>query len=195
MSEIKIRNGIWQQILRRLSMSQGARGLGRISYAQLGINHLGEVYEALLSYKGLMTTETLYEVQPAGSERDLLKLAYFVNREALENHYSDNERVYQADGQLIVYPKHTFIYRLTGRAKATSACCYTPESLTECVVRYVLKEAMQGKSTDELLELTICEPAMGSAAFLNEGGLTTGPGLPGPQAHGPRQSPATPRVQ
>ena len=168
LSQIKIRNGVWQEIIRSLSMSKTKHGLGRISYAQLGINHLGEVYEALLSYKGFITTETLYEVQTKGEQRDLLKPAYFVCREELETYYDEDERVYHEDGSLVMHEKGTFIYRLTGRAKETSASYYTPESLTRCVVKYALKEAMNGKSADDLLKITICEPAMGSAAFLNE---------------------------
>ena len=36
------------------------------------------------------------------------------------------------------------------------------------MVKYALKELLAGKSADEILQLTVCEPAMGSAAFLNE---------------------------
>src|SRR5262249_23472540 len=43
-----------------------------------------------------------------------------------------------------------------------------PECLTQCVVKYALKELLKGKSADDILKLTICEPAMGSGAFLNE---------------------------
>ena len=168
LGSIKIRNGTWQQIIRRLSLSETGYGMGRISYGQLGINHLGEVYEALLSYAGFIAEDTLYEVKPAADERDVLAPAHFVTREALEAHYNESERVYHSDGTLVCHPKGKFIYRLTGRAKETSASYYTPESLTRCVVRYALKEAMNGKKADELLGLTICEPAMGSAAFLNE---------------------------
>ena len=49
-----------------------------------------------------------------------------------------------------------------------SASYYTPEVLTRCLVKYALKELLEGKTADEILELKICEPAMGSAAFLNE---------------------------
>jgi hypothetical protein len=40
--------------------------------------------------------------------------------------------------------------------------------LTKCLVKYALKELLEGKTADEILHLTIMEPAMGSAAFLNE---------------------------
>src|SRR5262249_19329156 len=45
---------------------------------------------------------------------------------------------------------------------------YTPESLTQCLVKYALKELLPSKSADEILGLTVCEMAAGSAAFLNE---------------------------
>ena len=40
--------------------------------------------------------------------------------------------------------------------------------LTQCLVKYALKELLKDKTADEILALTLCEPAMGSAAFLNE---------------------------
>ena len=62
-----------------------------------------------------------------------------------------------------------FIYRLAGRAREKSASYYTPEVLTQCLVKYALKELLKDiKQADDILRLTICEPAMGSAAFLNE---------------------------
>ena len=168
LSSIQIRNKTWQTILRSLSLGKTRHGMGRISYAQLGINHLGEVYEALLSYVGFIAQEDLYEVKPAKETHDLLGPAYFVSREALETQYEEDEIVYDKEGKVIFHPKGRFIYRLTGRARETSASYYTPEPLTKCVVRYALKEVMEGKTADELLQITICEPAMGSAAFLNE---------------------------
>lgn len=71
-------------------------------------------------------------------------------------------------GKLRMYEKGTFIYRLAGREREKSASYYTPEVLTKCLVKYALKELLEGKTADEILELSICEPAMGSAAFLNE---------------------------
>lgn len=67
-----------------------------------------------------------------------------------------------------MYEKGTFIYRLAGREREKSASYYTPEVLTKCLVKYALKELLEGKTADEILKLTVCEPAMGSAAFLNE---------------------------
>ncbi|HPG59053.1 MAG TPA: N-6 DNA methylase, partial [Candidatus Wallbacteria bacterium] len=140
---------------------------GRISYAQLGINQLGAVYEALLSYRGFFAEEDLYEVKKAGDNSDELEVGYFVIEDKLSE-YSEDERVRNEDGTLKKYPKGFFIYRLAGREREKSASYYTPEVLTSCLVKYSLKELLKGKCAEEILGLKICEPAMGSAAFLNE---------------------------
>ena len=71
--------------------------------------------------------------------------------------------------QLKVHPKGRFVYRLAGRDRQKTASYYTPESLTKCVVKYALKELIaDDMPARRILDLTVCEPAMGSAAFLNE---------------------------
>ncbi len=99
------------------------------------------------------------------AELDPLEAAYFVPASAI-GQYTDAERLF--GGNPRKYPKGTFIYRLAGRAREKSASYYTPEVLTKCLVEHALKEILPGKAADEILQLTICEPAMGSAAFLNE---------------------------
>lgn len=67
-----------------------------------------------------------------------------------------------------VYPKGTFIYRLAGRDREKSASYYTPEPLARLLVKHALMERCKDLKADELLDLKILEPAMGSAAFLVE---------------------------
>ncbi len=144
---------------------------GRISYANLGINQMGAVYEALLSYRGFIAEHDLYEVKRAGDTFNELDVGYFVSESELDQ-YTEDERVYKINDEgkkkLRMYEKGTFIYRLAGREREKSASYYTPEVLTKCLVKYALKELLEGKTADDILKLTVCEPAMGSAAFLNE---------------------------
>lgn len=176
----RLRNSCMLRIIDLMSLTRetGKRNerRGRISYSNLGINQMGAVYEALLSYRGFIAEHTLYEVKRAGDSFNELDVGYFVTEEELDQ-YTEDERVrYEKDdpdgrykkGQLRKYEKGTFIYRLAGREREKSASYYTPEVLTKCLVKYALKELLVGKSADEILHLTICEPAMGSAAFLNE---------------------------
>jgi len=169
LEKVSFRNCVLQRVIELMSLSRPSRNRrrrGRISYAQLGIHQLGAVYEALLSYRGFFAKTDLYEVKRAKENPDELETAYFVPLGDLEK-YSRDEIVME-DGEPKRYPQGTFIYRLAGRDREKSASYYTPQVLTQCLVKYALKELVQGKSADELLELRICEPAMGSAAFLNE---------------------------
>jgi len=168
----RIRNGVLLDIIDKMSLTRGEKGKrrGRISYSNLGINQLGSVYEALLSYRGFFAEEDLYEVKRSGDTVDDLDVGYFVTERELDQ-YDEDERVRTGPhptDPLRVHPKGEFIYRLAGREREKSASYYTPEVLTNCLVKYALKELLEGKTADEILQLTICEPAMGSAAFLNE---------------------------
>lgn len=171
----KLRNSCMLRIIDLMSLTRttGRKNSrrGRISYANLGINQMGAVYEALLSYRGFIAEHDLYEVKRAGDSFNELDVGYFVSESELDQ-YTEDERVRyehaEKKGKLRMYEKGTFIYRLAGREREKSASYYTPEVLTKCLVKYALKELLEGKTADEILKLTICEPAMGSAAFLNE---------------------------
>ena len=175
---VTFRNETLQRVIELMSLTRSGKGAGRrnkrrgrVSYAQLGINQLGAVYEALLSYRGFFAKTDLYEVKKAGTEPNELETGYFVAAEDLEL-YKDEEKVYDIDEQkhksLRKFEKDSFIYRLAGRDREKSASYYTPEVLTKTLVKYALKELLKDKTADQILHLTICEPAMGSAAFLNE---------------------------
>lgn len=181
---VRFPNRILGRVLYRLSMSRGRDEGGsgsprRVSYATLGINQLGAVYEALLSFRGFFAEQDLYEVRK-GEKKDgklpplsVLDPAFFVTYAALED-YTDDERVKRPDGSFQKYDKGTFIYRMSGRDREKSASFYTPHPLTQAVVKYALKELLDdedGKPTvtaDAILALKVIEPAAGSAAFLNE---------------------------
>ena len=175
LSRVRLRDRVLQRVILLLSLTRPAgkrKRRGRISYAQLGINQLGAVYESLLSYQGFYAEEDLYEVKKEGEKRDELETAWFVPGRELDK-YTDGEKVFIRDeegrSKLLKYPKGKFIYRRTGRSRESSASYYTPESLTRLVVKYALKERIkEDMPAREILELTVCEPAMGSGAFLTE---------------------------
>jgi hypothetical protein len=105
---------------------------------------------------------------------DKLDNAWFVPASRLSD-YTDDEKVYDVNDaghrQLRKHPRGSFVYRLAGRDRQKSASYYTPQVLTQCLVKYALKELLGSdrvKCADDILTLTVCEPAMGSAAFLNE---------------------------
>ncbi|HDM8139075.1 TPA: class I SAM-dependent DNA methyltransferase [Vibrio harveyi] len=180
LGRVIFRNETLQRIIELMSLSRPGKGKnkrrGRISYAQLGINQLGAVYEALLSYRGFFAKTDLYEVKKEKEEVNELETGYFVTAEQLAD-YKEGEKVFNKDGSLKCHQRGSFIYRMAGRDREKSASYYTPEVLTQSLVKYALKElykeqiepleSASGKA-DKILTLKVCEPAMGSAAFLNE---------------------------
>ena len=171
LGEIKFRNFIWQDVICQLSLSKEKRGKnrGRISYANLGINQLGSVYESLLAYRGFYAEEDYIEVHPKGKPKEGTLLVQRVRRDD----FHTDEVLKDESGKEVVIPKGQFVYRLSGRDRQKSASYYTPEVLTQCTVKYTLKGILEkvekGKMKAlELLDLKLLEPAMGAAAFHNE---------------------------
>ena len=166
------------EVLRLLLLStptgKGSRGARRrggwISYANLGINQLGAVYEGLMSYSGVLTTQPMVEVAKGG---DASKGSWLVP-EADSGRYADSDIVRVTDpttGERRIrrYGAGEFAYRLSGRDRERSASYYTPEVLTQCVVRHSLAELFTKDTTAaEVLGVRVCEPALGSGAFANE---------------------------
>jgi hypothetical protein len=200
LTRVRFRNVVLREVIELMSLTKEGKGKrrGRVSYSQLGINQLGAVYEALLSFRGFFAEEDLYEVQPApkkgkaaasdddddledgndegdddntkasGQAHDELEVGHFVTEEQLKAYKADEIVPDPGTGKPKCNPKGSFIYRLAGRDREKSASYYTPESLTQCLVKYALKELLPGKTAADILQLKVCEPAMGSAAFLNE---------------------------
>lgn len=176
--DLRPRNAALHRVLRLLTMKRAsARGRqgGFISYRNLGINQLGAVYEGLMSYTGIIASEKLCEVAknrkpeqgswliPARRQGDYPDGTLVKYGEEDARHGLRGPKTYDAG---------TFVYRLAGRDRETSASYYTPESLTKVTVELALKHWLNqdGVTTRaaDLLELKICEPALGSGAFLNE---------------------------
>ncbi|WP_431039540.1 class I SAM-dependent DNA methyltransferase [Streptomyces sp. P9-1] len=173
--DTRLRNETLYRVLRLLMLTRGKkreRG-GFISYAQLGINQLGAVYEGLMSYSGFVAGEELYEVAKHGDPKD----GSWLVPAAKADEYPDEVFVRQKDEDTgeerrVRYAPGAFVYRLSGRDRQTSASYYTPESLTRVTVQLALQHRLDQDDTvteaRELLDWKICEPALGSGAFLNE---------------------------
>lgn len=174
----KLGDGALQRVLSLLLLTREERtkkggDRGFISYADLGINQLGAVYEGLMSYSGFFAETDLFEVAKDGDSskgswvvpveraHDIAK-QHFVLAEDPITH----ERVQRR------YRGGEFVFRLSGRERQTSASYYSPEVLTKFVVGQALEELLdqdgQSTSAEEILSLSVCEPALGSGAFAVE---------------------------
>ncbi|MDA0629630.1 hypothetical protein PCS76_22730, partial [Acinetobacter baumannii] len=97
------------------------RERGYISYAELGINQLGAVYEGLMSYSGFFATEDLYEVAHDGNPQKgswvvPLSRAHDIAQEdfvtVVDDHGARHPRIHR---------RGEFVFRLSGRARQQSA--------------------------------------------------------------------------
>ncbi|WP_417372324.1 DNA methyltransferase [Glutamicibacter protophormiae] len=174
-NEAKLSNSALQQVLQLLLLSKEAKGKERgfISYAELGINQLGAVYEGLMSYTGFIAETDLHEVAKNG---DASKGSWVVPTDRSDvidaKHFIKTRNERTGELQTVVHPKGSFVFRLAGRERQQSASYYTPEVLTKFVVSQALEELLdQGEektAADDILKLTVCEPALGSGAFAIE---------------------------
>ena len=173
--EVGLGNGALLQVLRHLLLTRekGREGTGFISYVELGINQLGAVYEGLMSYSGSFATERLWEVAPGG---DASKGSWVVPEDVMkgleEKDFVTVEDEVTGERHNVTYEKGQFVYRLSGRDRQRSASFYTPEVLTRFTVQQALAELLDQDghttSAEEILHLTVCEPALGSGAFAIE---------------------------
>ena len=172
---VGLSNSALQEVLRHLLLSKESRGRDRgfISYAELGINQLGAVYEGLMSYTGFFAETDLYEVAPGG---DPSKGSWVVPVERAAG-IADTDFVRAEDEatgeqKAVLHQRGTFVFRLAGRERQQSASYYTPEVLTRFTVGQALAELLDQDGTvttaQDILSLTICEPALGSGAFAIE---------------------------
>ena len=172
--EVGLGNAALQQVLGRLLLSKerAGRDRGFISYAELGINQLGAVYEGLMSYTGVFAPTDMFEVAPGGNPA---KGSWLVPVERATD-LADKDFVMVHDpvrgDRRKTHRTGRFVFRLSGRERQQSASYYTPEVLTRFTVGQALAELLDrdGRTTpaDEILRMSICEPALGSGAFAIE---------------------------
>jgi hypothetical protein len=172
--DVRISNRVLQEVLTLLLLSKPSKNKnkqrGYISYAQLGINQLGAVYEGLMSYTGLIAEDDMVEVAKDGNAD---KGSWLVPS-AKSGDYDAEDIVWREDRltghkDIVRHAKGSFVFRLSGRDRQRSASYYTPEVLTKTVVKHALAELITEETTAaDILQYRICEPALGSGAFLNE---------------------------
>ncbi|MFO0614239.1 MAG: DNA methyltransferase, partial [Polyangiaceae bacterium] len=175
------------RVLEKLVMFEGQR----LSYRALDVEQIGSVYEALMGYHVVavaheaictrpnrlwMTVEEIAEV-PAARRAKWIKetiglsakqsetLAADPTIEALTrfSNKTDPSLSRARPGQLVLQP---------GAERRRTSSHYTPRSLSAPIVRRTLEPllAVMGDTpaSERILNLKVCDPAMGSGAFLVE---------------------------
>ena len=173
--EVKLSNVELQRVLQHLLLSKEKRGSDRgfISYAELGIHQLGSVYEGLMSYTGRFAETDLYEVAKGG---DGAKGSWLVPVDRAggidDKDFVRYEDPITSERKPVLHKQGSFVFRLAGRERQQSASYYTPEVLTKFTVSQALEELLDQDDTttsaEDILSMTVCEPALGSGAFAIE---------------------------
>ena len=168
-----LHDDVLQQVIQHLCFTHERAGRGRqpVSYSTLGINQLGAVYEGLMAYTGFLATEPLFEIAKDG-DPDNGSWVIAVNRaDEFPEEVFLKETLPDGSERRVPYEEGEFVFRLSGRDRQRSASYYTPEVLTEFTVRHALAVLFAENphlNANDILQLTVCEPALGSGAFLNE---------------------------
>ncbi len=178
-----------RQVIRELSLSRPRRRSDRrerYSYADLGVDQLGSIYEGLLVYEPAIVTEETVVARVKGEER-------LVSRAQAEEY--GLPIVVGADGHPPVKRPGSFVLRLWGGRRKGTGSYYTPQEITSFLVKEALEPLVEpivegcapakdspspssppvlggteggpkARHPEEILEIKVCDPAMGSGAFL-----------------------------
>ncbi|EKU96519.1 N-6 DNA Methylase [Leptolyngbya sp. PCC 7375] len=187
----RIADGVVYRILEKLLILEGER----LSYRALDVEQIGSVYEAIMGYEVevaeaqsiavrpkdvVINLETLLAASPkdrakvlkeegelklTGKAATALKKAKTIDEllAALERRISGRTAQVLMPGALYLQP---------GEERRRTGSHYTPRKLTQPIVETTLRpifERLGDRPTaEEILELKVCDLAMGSAAFLVE---------------------------
>ena len=142
LEKYELGNDALAQVIELLTRTEKSK---RITYRDLDVRHLGNIYEGLLEY------------QPQIADQDLIVVSK-KGREVVTPKSSPNQKV--------AYRKSE-VYLLTdkGERKATGSY-YTPDYIVRYIVENSLAPLCKDKSVDEVLSLKVLDPATGSGHFL-----------------------------
>ena len=162
LSRNKLYGSYIKEILELLATSYDEEKQKRIilDYKDLNIRHLGSVYEGLLEHKF-----------KAADERKILKNSEWTD-------FSETNKDWEEfDEEKRVQENELYLTNESGERKATGSY-YTPEYIVEYIVENTVgpkvEEKIKGAEENDsnvltkILELNICDPAMGSGHFLTE---------------------------
>jgi hypothetical protein len=145
------------------SASRGSTGRARqsVSYATLGINQLGAVYEGLMAYRGFLATEELYELDSDGDPDTGTWVIPSSRADEFPEEVFFVEEGPDGQPRRVRYDEGDFVFRLAGSDRQRSASYYSPEVLTEFTVRHTLDtywDEHPDLTAADILSLTSANP-------------------------------------
>ena len=170
LNKCEIPDRAMREVVRELSLSHPKRRserAERYSYADLGVDQLGSIYEGLLVYEPSIAEQTMVEARLKAD----IRLIPQDQADELELPYDEATRK----------PAGTFLLRIWGGRRKGSGSYYTPQEITGFLVKDALaplvdpiiagcaqrdEDGKPVRRADEILKIKICDPAMGSGHFL-----------------------------
>lgn len=157
--DLTVGDGHLARMLDALSYTRPRKGRGgtigrrQVNYRELGVEQLGSVYEGLLSF----------EPQIADAPKVLARVGRGA-KQVIQVVGADDA----PPGAEILerYPTGTFLLFAADGQRKGSGSFYTPRKLAHYVVREALEPLVSNATPEEILALRVCDPAMGSGAFL-----------------------------
>lgn len=132
----------------------------RVSFRELGVGQLGAVFEGLLDYEPHVASEDLTEVEVGTGKQ---KVVSFLPTAALGDTLAVT--IEEGRGEPRVFRGQFYLRAWGGQRKSTGSY-YTPKVIADFLVREALAPQVEGKTSAEILETAVCDPAMGSGGFL-----------------------------
>lgn len=187
----RIADGMIYRILEKLLILEGER----LSYRALDVEQIGSVYEAIMGYEVeiaparsialkpkdiVINLEALWAEKPQNRAKFLqneaeLKLSGNAAKalkaaETMEDLLAALDRRVSKRTMQVLMPGA--LYLQPGEERRRSGSHYTPRKLTQPIVettlRPIFEQLGERPTAEQILELKICDVAMGSAAFLVE---------------------------
>ncbi len=125
-----------------------------IAYHEFDVEQIGAIYEVFLHLEPAMAEEDLVIFKGGTTRRKIIPKKEMSSALTLEG----------KDIQVI--PKGQFYFKNWAGTKKGTGTYYTPPELTNFIVKTAIEPLLKDKKPDEILEIAILDPAMGSGAFL-----------------------------
>jgi type I restriction-modification system DNA methylase subunit len=157
-SEKKLKNIDMANLLAELMFFKEGNSSKQIPYNNFSPRQLGSIYESFLEYKPFKATENLYYLKKTSSGKTNWQ---WVEKSDLPRsvNYKDLYEVKRGD----------YIFSPDNKDRKSTGSYYTPHYIVEHMVEVTLGPIVGAtKSAEKLLEVKVCDPAMGSAHFLVE---------------------------
>ncbi|MER5338847.1 N-6 DNA methylase [Streptomyces mirabilis] len=128
-------------------------GLRPVNYRELGVEQLGSIYEGLLSFEPQIADVPMALARIGRGQSALVQVLD-------ANRLPENAEILEAYG-----PGTFYLFEASGQRKG-SGSYYTARPLAHFVVGEALRPLVESATPEQILNLRVCDPAMGSGAFL-----------------------------